>query len=349
MQQHFNGHFNGHSDVVKYEPFWNEGNFENYAGLPYVINTINTRHSLTNLSFAKLVDIFVQSIDPHSTYDYHNKLKLLDVLPNFHWINMLCERITMEATNISLQFKVNETYIKYGELERYKCVNFKPDMSVIYMVTLMYSYFEKHYKGKKCSIDIAFKTVAKDIEKLPQFNCISSVYLYLGMDDTERVLRQWITYLKMHRGKKWTELQYLVILNVPSAKMLYMILYLIPSLKTIQIGSQYKGFIEDVPILKASLKKQSTGFGDFTLFRYDCFTFDHEINKLQRNDSNLKMLSALYEDRDYQAYLDLKQYNIIKPIASLKRNESNPNQNGENKRPKRPISNRTGIFGHQFI
>lgn len=330
--------------VSRHKPYWNEKSYFTLNTDPFTNYKVTL---LVDRCCSQIANTLTQCIKVSSAENYDKELKLLDSLPNFACVKRVHRRMPYDITNLSVQLKFNELFTKYGLPEPYNTISLPPAASIIDSLSYMETYFQNSYREKNCTVNIAFNTFVKDIGKLPQFNSVTSIYLYLSIKDTESILYQWISYLKLHRGEKWTQLQFLVIKNVPSAKLLYDILYLLPSLKKIKIGYWSKSFIEDIPIMKSSLKLIDKPSNLYSLSKKQCFNFETEVNALHESDSSLHTLSILYDDDYRKEDINLMEYEIIKPISALKRPTNSSNENVIRKRLK-PRANIKGLFGHSF-
>lgn len=329
----------------RYKPYWQEEDpYFTFIDDPY------SKHKVTwlaDLCCSQIAKSIRENMDASPTYNYENELKLLDALPNFACVNSLHRKMPYNISNLYLQIKFNQLFNKFDVPEPYNPICLQRNTSIIDSFTSMETYFQNSYKENNCTVNIVFNTLVNDIDKLPQFNFITSIYLYLNRKETEQTLIQWISYLKLHRGEKWTQLQFLVINNVPSAKLLYDILYLIPSLKRIKIGYWNKSFIEDIPIMKNSLKIIDKPSNLYSLSKKQCFNFETEVNALHGSDSSSQMLSIYYDDDYRKDDINLIEYEIIKPISALKRT-TNSSSEGTLRKRIRPKTNRKGLFGHSF-
>ena len=283
--------------------------------------------------------------------------QLIECLPNINCIEYVYKGLIKKGkenriTCLYLQLSFAKHYLKFYSVLPFNNIYLKNETCIIEMFHVLNQMEKEIYKKSHFLVHISFATYVTNIEKLPQFNAIGSVSLYLPRNVTEKILIKWISYLKFQKDKCWNHIQYLIIENIPTSLILYKLLLVLPSLKYIVVGSHDVSMIEDVPILKKSLVKSTNVFT--TTINDNLLKYKLGYSKTDDNKTS-KFFNVLYDNYNDKNYsVNLQAYSIVKQVIPLKRadgtdlSEAGGSSGNRVKVMKKPNSKIKRLFGHKI-
>lgn len=285
----------------------------------------------------------LRTLDSYPNF-YTRDWALLEALPNLPSVAYVWREIRATHHNLSFLFKLNTKLIQFNAIPPTLIFSLNESTPFEFLFTQLDQYVKQNFRSRMAPpIHLTFTSYIRGMERLPHYGPIHILHLDFSAIETERVLRQWISYLKLtkQRNSKWAELRRISIAFLPNVKILYDLLSVLPNLLSICIPKDTP--IDDIPILKDCLELVSNlryGLDDHV---------SYGTNYSSVVDGSLThTLHIWYETKGNKVKgSDLRLYKIINPVIPppLKRgNDNNKNKSGL----KKPKSNLKTLFGEKI-